>query len=112
MKYLNKENSKNNNYSLKIFDFFYLNGNLYIITELLGESFYQKFIKTKKLLTISQVRKYTTDLLKNLKFLKDMNIIHCDLKPENIVLDDKKNIAKIIDYGSACFIDDIGEFYI
>lgn len=41
-----------------------------------------------------------------------MNIIHCDLKPENIVLDDKKNIAKIIDYGSACFIDDIGEFYI
>ena len=41
-----------------------------------------------------------------------MNIIHCDLKPENIVLNDKKNIAKIIDYGSACFIDDIGEFYI
>ena len=34
--------------------------------------------------------------------------MHCDIKPENIVYDQYKNINKIIDFGSACFKDDTG----
>lgn len=37
-------------------------------------------------------------------FLEEHEIIHCDLKPENIMLCDKdcKNL-KVVDYGSGCF---------
>ena len=51
-------------------------------------------------------------ILENLKFLKNIGIVHCDLKPENIVYtSDNKNI-KIIDYGSATYIDDTNYWYI
>ncbi len=45
----------------------------------------------------------------NIKGLKDTRvnqIIHCDLKPENIMLNHSKGDTKeikIIDFGSACF---------
>lgn len=33
-------------------------------------------------------------------------IIHCDLKPENIILKDRnKSGIKVIDFGSSCFVD-------
>lgn len=33
-------------------------------------------------------------------------IIHCDLKPENIILKDwNKSGIKLIDFGSSCFVD-------
>ena len=36
--------------------------------------------------------------------MKEMQIIHCDLKPENIILKEKnKSGIKVIDFGSSCF---------
>ena len=47
------------------------------------------------------------DILKSLKNLKNIGIIHCDIKPENICfLKNNKNHVKIIDYGSSMFIKD------
>ncbi len=44
-------------------------------------------------------------LFVSLLYMKKMNIIHCDLKPENIMLKSKsKSQIKIIDFGSACLI--------
>lgn len=43
-------------------------------------------------------------MLQGLQFLKRYNIIHCDLKPENIMLKQKnKTGIKIIDIGSGCY---------
>jgi serine/threonine protein kinase len=43
------------------------------------------------------------ELLLGLKQLRSTNVMHCDLKPENIVFTDKNcNHVKIIDFGSAC----------
>lgn len=46
-------------------------------------------------------------LFVSLLFLKKMNVIHCDLKPENIMLKSKsKSGIKLIDFGSACMISE------
>jgi len=45
-------------------------------------------------------------MLQALKFMRDENIIHCDMKPENILLKSKdKSGIKVIDLGSSCFSD-------
>jgi serine/threonine protein kinase len=40
---------------------------------------------------------------KGLKVLKEKNIIHCDLKPGNILYDAKSDLFKICDFGISCF---------
>lgn len=36
--------------------------------------------------------------------MKEQNIIHCDLKPENVLLKDfNRSGIKVIDFGSSCF---------
>lgn len=43
-------------------------------------------------------------MLLSLKFLRGHSIIHCDLKPENVLLKPKsKTEIKLIDFGSSCF---------
>ena len=43
-------------------------------------------------------------VLDALSVLRDCNIIHCDLKPENVLLKHPESgEIKVIDFGSACF---------
>lgn len=54
-------------------------------------------------LTLNVVRKLGRNILEGLCVLKKAKIVHCDLKPENIMLINKKSDQlKIIDLGSAC----------
>mmetsp|Transcript_4462 Transcript_4462/g.9745 ORF Transcript_4462/g.9745 Transcript_4462/m.9745 type:complete len:206 (-) Transcript_4462:341-958(-) len=38
--------------------------------------------------------------------MERLNIVHADLKPDNIVVNDKYNLLKVCDFGSACNGDD------
>ena len=50
------------------------------------------------------IRRFAIQLLYALKYLKMFQIIHCDLKPENIMLkEDNKSGIKVIDFGSSTF---------
>ena len=55
-------------------------------------------------LSLPRVMLYGMQVLKALDFLQhpNLNIIHCDLKPENIVLQDRKGASvKLVDFGSS-----------
>ena len=48
-----------------------------------------------------------------LVYIHDLNLIHCDLKPENIVIKSYSRCeVKLIDFGSSCYTTDHQSFYI
>jgi serine/threonine-protein kinase PRP4 len=50
---------------------------------------------------IKAVRIYGQHLLLALSLLKKCNIIHADIKPDNMLVNESKNVLKLCDFGSA-----------
>ncbi|KAG0264500.1 dual specificity protein kinase yak1 [Mortierella polycephala] len=89
---------------LRLEDTFIHRRHLCLVFELLSVNLYE-LIKQNQFrgLSMSLVRVFTAQLLDALCVLNEARIIHCDLKPENVLL---KNLEtptiKVIDFGSAC----------
>jgi serine/threonine protein kinase len=50
---------------------------------------------------VHHLKSFSLHILQGLKVLHDMNVIHRDVKPSNIIYDDESNIYKLIDFGIA-----------
>jgi len=59
-------------------------------------------------ITLEATRLYTRQLMAALRHLKDNQVIHADLKPDNIMLNDKCNVLKVADFGSAVYLHEGG----
>ncbi|CAK7208469.1 serine/threonine protein kinase, CMGC, dual-specificity [Sporothrix curviconia] len=84
---------------------FYFRGHLCISTELLDMNLYE-FIKANSFRgsSLKLVRRFTKQMLSSLILLKQHKVIHCDLKPENVLLRHPLHTElKVIDFGSSCF---------
>lgn len=55
-------------------------------------------------LHIKAVRSYTQQLLLALKIMKKANIVHADIKPDNILVNETKLLLKLCDFGSASHV--------
>ncbi|GLJ59515.1 hypothetical protein SUGI_1512200, partial [Cryptomeria japonica] len=73
-----------------------------------GPEVYEKICEPGYQMTEEQVKKYMRDVCEAVRHMHDRNVIHLDLKPENLVLQSKKPLSpdhepkvKIVDFGLA-----------
>jgi dual specificity protein kinase YAK1 len=78
---------------------------LCLVFELLNLNLYELIRHNKyRGLSLPLVRVFVSQILKTLTVLRDSRIIHCDIKPENVLLKNfESGEIKVIDFGSACF---------
>lgn len=77
----------------------------YIITEYINGCDLFNYICNFKYVNVTNIINIAAQIISALYFLKNHNIIHCDLKPENIMIEQNTNNIKIIDFGSAIIND-------
>ncbi|CAL4890605.1 unnamed protein product [Urochloa decumbens] len=52
-------------------------------------------------LKLTAVRAYSKQLFIALKHLKNCKVLHCDIKPDNMLVNEAKNVLKLCDFGNA-----------
>ncbi|GMH01880.1 hypothetical protein Nepgr_003719 [Nepenthes gracilis] len=52
-------------------------------------------------LKLTGVRAYAKQLFIALKHLRNCGVLHCDIKPDNMLVNDAKNVLKLCDFGNA-----------
>ena len=101
---LEKDPEAKNNI-IRIKGSFVFRGHTCIVYELLHCNLYE-YIKSNgfKATPKSLMIKFSIQILQSLAFLEHHDVVHCDVKPENIMLKEPtKTGLRLIDLGSSCF---------
>ncbi|KAM0675827.1 dual specificity protein kinase yak1 [Gurleya vavrai] len=108
------KNSSDSYLFVEMIDNFVYKNHFCIRQEILGKNLYEILKITKfKGFDHTVTKKIGFQILLGLKALRKMNMVHCDIKPENILISDLENLQiKIIDFGNAYEDDNQGNFYI
>ena len=99
---------------VQILDHFRFRKHCCIVFELLDMSLLQHLkLNNRRSFPIEVCKSLTKCLLHSLDFLSSAHIIHCDIKPANLVFSSDLNIPlKLIDFGTSCFHGDLNSTYI
>ncbi|EEE55629.1 hypothetical protein OsJ_03969 [Oryza sativa Japonica Group] len=112
LKFVNKYDPLDEYHVLRLYDYFYHQEHLFIVTELLRANLYefQKYNQEsggEAYFTLPRIQAIARQCLEALVYLHHLRIIHCDLKPENILIKSYSRCEiKVIDLGSSCFLTD------
>lgn len=102
---------------LKYHDHFNFRSHMCIVTELLSLNLYSllELIEFKGF-SLPIIQNIGSQIIEGLRYIHKLNIIHCDIKPENIMVKLNSPTSgfqiKIIDFGSSCFKNEISFTYI
>ncbi|OHT10752.1 CMGC family protein kinase [Tritrichomonas foetus] len=102
---LSKLNSREQHHIVRAYDFFVFRSHICITFEVLGMNLYDfSELNNFKPFPTRLVRLYALQIFSALERIHRIGAVHCDIKPENILLvQGSKTLIKIIDFGSGCF---------
>lgn len=100
-----KQDKENRFNIIHMFENFSFRNHICITFELLSINLYELIKKNKfKGFSLQLVRKFAHSLLTCMEILHRNKIIHCDMKPENVLLKQQgRSGIKVIDFGSSCY---------
>ena len=82
-------------------------GKIHIVMDYLPNGDFSHFIKTNYPLNDDVIKYYSAQIVLFLEYMQKMKLIHRDLKPQNIMIDEKGNL-KVIDFGT---VRKVGYYY-
>ncbi|XP_070535011.1 dual specificity tyrosine-phosphorylation-regulated kinase 4-like isoform X2 [Ptychodera flava] len=102
---LRRKDKDNSHNVIHMLEYFYFRNHLCITFELMGMNLYELIKKNNfQGFSVALIRRFAYALLLCLQLLNKEKIIHCDMKPENILLRQKgQSQIKVIDFGSSCY---------
>ena len=105
LKHLRQKDTNNTMNVVHMYEHFIFRDHTCITFELLSLNLYELTRKNKFAgFSLHLVRRFAYSILKCLEALHENRIIHCDLKPENVLLKQQSRSGiKVIDFGSSCF---------
>ncbi|ABN65077.2 serine-threonine protein kinase [Scheffersomyces stipitis CBS 6054] len=117
LRLLNEKETNEN--ILKYYDHFNFRSHMCIVTELLSINLYSLLeVSQFRGFSLNIVQSITKQILNGLQYMHRLNVIHCDIKPENIMIQLPHSpqvgtfVVKIIDFGSSCLSNEISFTYI
>lgn len=106
VKALNQYEPGKSHFIVKFDDDFTFRNHICVTFEILGQNLYEysRSIRFRPM-GIQQLQSIAREMLIALAFCHKHRIVHCDMKPENVLLTpgSNKNI-RVIDFGSSCFV--------
>jgi dual specificity tyrosine-phosphorylation-regulated kinase 2/3/4 len=99
---------------IKLKFYFIFRKHICLVFPVLGMSLYDYIANNKyEGCSLKQTKEYTKQILTSLVTLSSLSIIHCDLKPENLLFSRNSfSQLKLIDFGSSCFFHEKVHSYI
>jgi dual specificity tyrosine-phosphorylation-regulated kinase 2/3/4 len=99
---------------IKLKFYFIFRNHIFLVFPLLSISLYDYIASGKfEAHLVKQIREFTLQIVLSLVSLKQLSIIHCDIKPENLLFTNSSySQLKLIDFGSACFAHHKASSYI
>lgn len=108
LKTLNKSDPSNTENIVRFKNSFTFRSHICMVFELLGINLYEySKISMFKQFNFPMLQNLARQMLRAIRFMHMNDIVHCDLKPENVIMTNGSgNCIKIIDFGSSCYVNE------